>query len=113
MADASHQLTKGRQALRASLSGFQVGTFPTIRNTLTDSALTSLSSAGAPFAGGDYTGANDFYILALGAYGTQYDNYAGSIAIRVSSKCKADFNESGTLQVQDIFDFLSAWFAGC
>jgi hypothetical protein len=27
--------------------------------------------------------------------------------------CPADFNNSGSLQVQDIFDFLNAWFAGC
>ncbi len=27
--------------------------------------------------------------------------------------CPADFNKSGGLEVQDIFDFLSAWFAGC
>jgi hypothetical protein len=27
--------------------------------------------------------------------------------------CGADFNNSGTLQVQDIFDFISAWFAAC
>ena len=27
--------------------------------------------------------------------------------------CPADFNHSGVLGVQDIFDFLAAWFAGC
>jgi hypothetical protein len=27
--------------------------------------------------------------------------------------CKPDYNDSGALQVQDIFDFLNAWFAGC
>jgi hypothetical protein len=27
--------------------------------------------------------------------------------------CLADFNLSGGVEVQDIFDFLSAWFAGC
>jgi predicted outer membrane repeat protein len=27
--------------------------------------------------------------------------------------CAADFNHSGTLTVQDIFDYLAAWFAGC
>lgn len=27
--------------------------------------------------------------------------------------CPADFNHSGTLTVEDIFDYLSAWFAGC
>jgi hypothetical protein len=26
--------------------------------------------------------------------------------------CKADFNQNGTLQVQDIFDYLNAWFGG-
>jgi hypothetical protein len=26
--------------------------------------------------------------------------------------CKADFNQSGAISVQDIFDFLNAWFAG-
>ena len=25
----------------------------------------------------------------------------------------ADFNNSGAVTVQDIFDFLAAWFAGC
>jgi hypothetical protein len=27
--------------------------------------------------------------------------------------CRADFNLSGAPDVQDIFDFLNAWFAGC
>jgi hypothetical protein len=27
--------------------------------------------------------------------------------------CRADFNNSQALEVQDIFDFLNAWFAGC
>jgi hypothetical protein len=26
--------------------------------------------------------------------------------------CPCDFNQSGALEVQDIFDFLNAWFAG-
>lgn len=30
-----------------------------------------------------------------------------------SGACPADFNRSGNTEVQDIFDFLSAWFAGC
>ncbi len=30
-----------------------------------------------------------------------------------SGSLSADFNGSGMLQVQDIFDFLGAWFAGC
>jgi hypothetical protein len=27
--------------------------------------------------------------------------------------CRVDVNHSGTISVQDIFDFLTAWFAGC
>jgi hypothetical protein len=30
----------------------------------------------------------------------------------VTSPCVADFNQSGGLEVQDIFDYLNAWFAG-
>lgn len=29
------------------------------------------------------------------------------------ASCNADFNRSGAIEVQDIFDFLNAWFAGC
>ena len=31
----------------------------------------------------------------------------------VRSHCRADFNADGAANVQDIFDFLAAWFAGC
>lgn len=30
-----------------------------------------------------------------------------------ANDCRADFNGAGGTTVQDIFDFLSAWFAGC
>lgn len=33
-------------------------------------------------------------------------------ATKVITICRADFNCSGTLEIQDIFDFLNAWFAG-
>ncbi len=33
------------------------------------------------------------------------------VLLRDIPVCRADFNNSGTLSVQDIFDFLSAWFA--
>jgi hypothetical protein len=31
----------------------------------------------------------------------------------INACCKADFNNSGGISVQDIFDFLAAYFAGC
>jgi hypothetical protein len=41
----------------------------------------------------------------------------GTLSLRIegdvqSDTCHADFNSSGSITVQDIFDFLSAWFAG-
>ena len=40
--------------------------------------------------------ANGFFVVAL-----------------LAPACRADFNGSGSLTIQDIFDFLAAWFAGC
>ena len=34
-------------------------------------------------------------------------------ALRVNAGCAGDFNGDGNISVQDIFDFLTAWFAGC
>ncbi len=35
------------------------------------------------------------------------------LTLYLDEPCKADFNDLGVLEVQDIFDFLTAWFAGC
>jgi hypothetical protein len=35
------------------------------------------------------------------------------LAAYFSQDPRADFNRSGTISVQDIFDFLAAYFAGC
>jgi hypothetical protein len=32
--------------------------------------------------------------------------------VYVATRCAADFNADGAVNVQDIFDFLSSWFAG-
>jgi hypothetical protein len=37
---------------------------------------------------------------------------AGTIGTEPSDDCRADFNDNGTLEVQDIFDFLNEWFDG-
>lgn len=44
---------------------------------------------------------------------SQVDLGEAIIRIAVPSSCIADFNHVGGVTVQDIFDFLSAWFTGC
>lgn len=35
------------------------------------------------------------------------------VVLAVQQACRADFDQSGAAGVQDIFDYLAAWFAGC
>jgi hypothetical protein len=55
------------------------------------------------------------YGIRLATYGSFPGTASGleGLSITTRADCAADFNKSGTLQVQDIFDFLNAWFAGC
>ncbi|HWB37361.1 MAG TPA: hypothetical protein VHA75_15190, partial [Rugosimonospora sp.] len=48
------------------------------------------------------------YMIRVGSYSTA----AGAGVLHVRA-CLPDFNCDGAVTVQDIFDFLSAWFAGC
>ena len=68
---------------------------------------------------GDCDGAIDGRITIC-AYGTNFsifdvdgDGIIGPLDVAFyNTLCPADFNHSGTLSAQDIFDFLNAWFAG-
>jgi hypothetical protein len=91
---------------------YQIATYPVLINSLNDSTPTSLLSVGAPFGPGDYTGAQQWQ-ANLDPHGGAGDTMSGSVTIHVITECKADFNRSGTVSIQDIFDFLSAWFTGC
>jgi hypothetical protein len=55
------------------------------------------------------------YLIASTTY-LPFTGGGGSSAVTINFAsvpgCAADFNGDGTLSVQDIFDFLSAWFAG-
>jgi hypothetical protein len=44
---------------------------------------------------------------------TPCDEVTRSAVVAVTGACRADFNQSGGISVQDIFDFLAAYFAGC
>jgi hypothetical protein len=70
---------------------------------------------GSPIAGA--TGATYSHsgttLAAAGTYFCRYTNSCGSAdsATVTLDVCVADFNCSGAVTVQDIFDFLTAWFA--
>ncbi len=55
------------------------------------------------------------YFLANGTY-LPFSGFGGSTAVQANFAsvpgCAADFNADGALSVQDIFDFLAAWFSG-
>jgi len=42
-----------------------------------------------------------------------YTARSGAAVLTVFNPCPADFNQSGATTVQDVFDFLAAWFSGC
>jgi hypothetical protein len=50
----------------------------------------------------------------VGMYDCVLTNLCGDVASDAAALrvCRADFNCSGAATIQDIFDFLAAWFAG-
>jgi subtilisin-like proprotein convertase family protein len=64
------------------------------------------------FNGSDPNGVWKLYIFDDS--GSDYGHMDGGWAMIVNGElCPADFNRSGTVSVQDIFDYLAAYFAGC
>jgi hypothetical protein len=51
------------------------------------------------------------YLIRVGAHRESFGPGVLNLSF-VPNPCVADFNNSGTLTVQDIFDFLAGWFAG-
>lgn len=62
----------------------------------------------------NFDGAND-YLQVFNNPGTYDPDGDGMICTSTAGKniCRADFNRNGLIEVQDIFDFLSAWFYPC
>jgi hypothetical protein len=89
------------------------------------SGWVTIASGSAPVASGGVLGTwntaglrSCAYTLRLLVSDGATDNCAGGgnsaeYAVSVDVGCAADFNHSGGVEVQDIFDMLSAWFAGC
>ena len=51
------------------------------------------------------------YQNKLVAAGFSFDDFSTFLATYTPCSCPADFNNSGSVTVQDIFDFLTVWFA--
>jgi hypothetical protein len=47
------------------------------------------------------------------AYGLMFNGFNAGCSPATCHACPADFNGASGITVQDIFDFLGAWFAGC
>jgi hypothetical protein len=58
------------------------------------------------------TQANCTAAAPIGALFVTSSSLCNSGGSTITPCCYADFNKNGTLQVQDIFDFLNSWFAG-
>ena len=64
---------------------------------------------------------NTDYYLVVSAYAKTGGTPYGTVAVTLGGSakftqtlvgcCKADFNQSGAVTSQDLFDFLAAWFA--
>ena len=72
-------------------------------NTLT------INSVYDPGTGPDWTDAGAYTCIVTNLCGS---TSTGNINFTVLV-CAADFNQSGIISVQDIFDFLAAYFVGC
>lgn len=53
----------------------------------------------------------DLYELVLSLPGEQPVTLPATIL--VTNPCRADFDDNGRSSIEDVFDFLNAWFAGC
>jgi hypothetical protein len=54
------------------------------------------------------------YLIRVGGYTTNAGNAQMAVGcVAAPPPCAADFNHSGIVSVQDIFDFLAAYFTGC
>ncbi len=69
---------------------------------------TAVSFTATPNSGSRFVG----WSGACSGSGACAQTVTGPLSISAEFRCNADFNTSGALTVQDIFDFLAAWFAG-
>ena len=79
------------------------------------------ATGSAPHVGGNFALMGGFWPARVPTCLADFNN-SGAVTVQdifdflndwFAGFTSADFNNSGTVTVQDIFDFLNAWFAGC
>ncbi len=90
---------------------YQVTSWAALRGLFTNTTINNLDNSGLPFGPGDWTGAFQFNrMIPAGESATVHVDFGLGANIPPDT-CPGDFNNSGTATVQDIFDFLIAYFA--
>jgi hypothetical protein len=90
---------------------YQCTTFSTLRGLLSNTAINDLNNSGLPLGPADWTGAYQYNRTIPAGQGTTVRAIFG-IGATIPSTCRGDFNNDGAATVQDIFDFLGAYFTG-
>lgn len=89
---------------------FQVTVWATLRGLLTNTTVDNLANTGLPFPAGDWTGGFQFNRIIPAGQGATVRVAFGVGPTIPPDTCPGDFNGSGAVTVQDIFDFLVAYF---
>lgn len=92
---------------------YRVTPFATLRGELSNTTVNNLDNAGLPFGPGDWTGAWQYNRMIPAGQSTTVRAVIG-VGPSVPpdpSGCPADFNGVGGVTLQDLFDYLGAWFA--
>lgn len=110
--EVTDQSTQFRgQFLGVNSDAYEVVTFSALRTALADSDVDNLGNVGLPFAPADFTAAQQWN-LTLPPQANQTIRAAVALnqTAAANVSCPTDYNGSGASTVQDVFDFLAAWF---
>ena len=73
----------------------------------------AMAMTGGPYTLDSTTGQHDAGSLMAAANTGLLGGFWAGFTTPPAPPCPADFNQSGAVSVQDIFDFLAAYFVGC
>jgi len=89
---------------------YQVAVWAVLRGRLTNTMVNNMDNTGTPFGPDDWTGGYQFNRVVPAGQTETVRVVFGIGPTIPAAGCIGDFNNSGTVTVQDIFDFLLAYF---